>query len=175
MATTKGLPTLLLSLFFILQLLSFTVSAQDCSKDGFCGTTSAHYGSGCQSTFDYKRPPTECSATRLRATGCCIEHGFCGTTEAHCGTGCQSICDFKRGCDKKNPCKDGTCCSKFGFCGFGPDCKSIKRILQSDYFILRMTSVQSVARTTVSRDAMPKPFVTPEATAPNMMSTRNVL
>ncbi|KAH7015839.1 hypothetical protein EDB80DRAFT_568032 [Ilyonectria destructans] len=133
MATTNRLSALLLSLFLILQLLALAVSAQDCSKtklcsigccskDGFCGTTSAHCGSGCLSTCDYKPTVTECSAKKLCATGCCSKDGFCGTTPAHCGSGCQSTCDFKLGCDKSNPCKDGSCCSKFGFCGFGPDC-----------------------------------------------------
>ncbi|KAL6401100.1 hypothetical protein AUP68_16824 [Ilyonectria robusta] len=132
MATTNRLTALLLSLFLILQLLSLTVSAADCSKtklcatgccskDGFCGTTSAHCGTGCLSTCDWKPAPTECSAKKLCATGCCSKDGFCGTTSAHCGSGCQSTCDFKLGCDKSNPCKDGSCCSKFGFCGFGPD------------------------------------------------------
>ncbi|KAH7305820.1 glycoside hydrolase superfamily, partial [Stachybotrys elegans] len=91
-----------------------------CSKEGFCGTTNAHCGQGCLSTCNYKPPATECSATKLCATGCCSKDGFCGTSDAHCGKGCQSTCDFKLGCDKNNPCKDGTCCSKFGFCGFGP-------------------------------------------------------
>lgn len=135
MATTNRLSALLLSLFLILQLLSLAVSAQDCSKtklcsigccskDGFCGTTPDHCGSGCLSTCDYKPAVTECSAKKLCATGCCSKDGFCGTTPAHCGSGCQSTCDFNLGCDKSNPCKDGSCCSKFGFCGFGPDCKS---------------------------------------------------
>ncbi|KAH7142578.1 glycoside hydrolase superfamily [Dactylonectria estremocensis] len=91
MVTTNRLPTLILSLFLILQLLSLTVSAQECTK------------------------------TKLCATGCCSKDGFCGTTKEHCGSGCRSTCDFKLGCDKSNPCKGGTCCSKFGFCGFGPD------------------------------------------------------
>ncbi|KAL1888161.1 hypothetical protein Sste5346_009771 [Sporothrix stenoceras] len=49
------------------------------------------------------------------------QYGFCGTDAAHCGTGYLSTCDYKLGCDASNPCTDGTCCSKFGFCGLGQD------------------------------------------------------
>ncbi|KAJ3544190.1 hypothetical protein NM208_g3186 [Fusarium decemcellulare] len=82
---------LFLLLLLVVQLLSVTVSAAECSK------------------------------TKLCATGCCSSAGYCGTTKDHCGKGCQSTCDFKLECDKNNPCKGNACCSKHGRCGLGPD------------------------------------------------------
>ena len=93
MSLTKRRSRLFLLLFLIVQLFSVTVFAAECSK------------------------------TKLCATGCCSSAGYCGTTTDHCGKGCQSTCDFKTECDKNNPCKGNTCCSKFGHCGLGPDCK----------------------------------------------------
>ena len=61
------------------------------------------------------------SATKLYATGYCSAFSFCGTDAAHYGTGCLRTCDYKLGCDENNPCKDGTCCSEFGFYRLGPD------------------------------------------------------
>ncbi|RYP62498.1 hypothetical protein DL769_007277 [Monosporascus sp. CRB-8-3] len=143
MASTTRLSPLTHSLFLVLRVLSLTVSAEDCSKtklckigccskDGFCGTTSAHCGAGWQSTCDYKAPPTECSATKLCATGCCSKDGFCGTTEAHCGKGfcskenCVAGCDAKTSCDpggygpefaEHSKCPLNVCRSKHGYCG----------------------------------------------------------
>lgn len=65
----------------------------------------------------------DCSATSYCETGCCSKWGNCGVGDEFSGDGCLSTCDYKLGCDKDNPCADGTCCSSHGFCGLGPDCK----------------------------------------------------
>lgn len=125
-----------LSLLFFLTFFASVSQAQECSKTklcetgccsqhGYCGDTSAHCGSGCLSTCDWKAPETECSATKLCEIGCCSSSGFCGTTSAHCGTGCQSTCDYvppDTECDESKPCEQG-CCSKHGHCGYGEDCE----------------------------------------------------
>ncbi|KAH7354207.1 hypothetical protein B0T11DRAFT_357537 [Plectosphaerella cucumerina] len=110
------------SLYLLLVQFFFVSSVQH----GFCGTTSDHCGTGCLSTCNWKptpAPATECSKTKLCATGCCSQHGFCGTTSAHCGTGCLSTCDWKAPateCSKTKLCATG-CCSKHGFCGTSED------------------------------------------------------
>ncbi|KAL0937487.1 polysaccharide deacetylase family protein [Colletotrichum truncatum] len=91
-----------------------------CSEYGFCGTTTAHCGTGCQPLFgtcgSAAPAPSGASATAsapaaTQTSGgispdsscggdkgytcpdstCCSEYGFCGTTTAHCGTGCQPL------------------------------------------------------------------------------------
>ncbi|KAI9188337.1 hypothetical protein H9P43_002728 [Blastocladiella emersonii ATCC 22665] len=89
-----------------------------CSQYGWCGTTKAHCGTGCQSQCNKIATPnltscstgggstetrcilpsggSQCSATRLCPAGaCCSQYGWCGTSGAYCGTGCQSQCDKK--------------------------------------------------------------------------------
>jgi len=85
-----------------------------CSKYGYCGSSEAHCGSGCQSEFGicYNNTPTttttkKTSTTRATSTVkdrcgasyggacanaslCCSKYGYCGNTEAYCGKGCQS-------------------------------------------------------------------------------------
>ncbi|KAL9944436.1 hypothetical protein ACHAQF_008412 [Verticillium nonalfalfae] len=84
-----------------------------CSQFGFCGATTGHCGTGCQSAFGIcgtggpassstsssKPAPTggvspdgSCGGTNgyTCTTGnCCSQYGFCGATTGHCGTGCQ--------------------------------------------------------------------------------------
>ncbi|KAH9238683.1 carbohydrate esterase family 4 protein [Colletotrichum gloeosporioides 23] len=79
-----------------------------CSPYGYCGNTTAHCDTGCQSGFG------KCSGTgsdvnvsldgKCGNTGtsgsetcqgstfgnCCSAYGYCGSTDLHCGTGCQS-------------------------------------------------------------------------------------
>ncbi|KAI8289406.1 chitin recognition protein [Colletotrichum sp. SAR11_57] len=79
-----------------------------CSPYGYCGNTTAHCDTGCQSGFG------KCSGTgsdvnvsldgKCGTTGtsgsetcqgstfgnCCSAYGYCGSTDLHCGTGCQS-------------------------------------------------------------------------------------
>ena len=71
-----------------------------CSKYGYCGTSTAYCGTGCQSEFG------KCSTEDLPKVGenkkcgagiatceeglCCSSKGYCGKTNAHCGTGCQN-------------------------------------------------------------------------------------
>ncbi|CAF2127304.1 unnamed protein product [Brassica napus] len=71
-----------------------------CSEAGWCGTTEAYCGHGCQSQCNpgpYPPPPTpQCGRQSIPAGAlcpnglCCSEAGWCGTTEAYCGHGCQS-------------------------------------------------------------------------------------
>ncbi|GKT47910.1 chitin deacetylase ARB_04768 [Colletotrichum spaethianum] len=77
-----------------------------CSPYNYCGNTTDHCGTGCQSNFG------SCSGTGANvkvslngacgaANGgttcagsafgnCCSQYNYCGSTTAHCGTGCQS-------------------------------------------------------------------------------------
>lgn len=106
--------TYLLLLLIISLLLSFSSGQQCgqqvggalcpnglcCSSVGYCGTTEAYCGTGCQSQCNpgpYPPPPTpQCGSQAggaLCPNGlCCSEAGWCGTTEAYCGHGCQSQC-----------------------------------------------------------------------------------
>ncbi|KAI3641244.1 hypothetical protein MIR68_000716 [Amoeboaphelidium protococcarum] len=66
---------------------------------------------------------------------CCSQYGYCGSSDAYCGVGCQSnygVCDDldsdvssdgKCGMldGRKKKCKQGFCCSKFGWCGSTAD------------------------------------------------------
>jgi len=66
-----------------------------CSKSGYCGTTDAYCGTGCQVGFGTcAGPPTgSCGGTLGKTCAsslCCSKYGFCGSTDAYCGTGCQS-------------------------------------------------------------------------------------
>ncbi|KAK9419930.1 hypothetical protein SUNI508_06936 [Seiridium unicorne] len=71
-----------------------------CSSGGWCGSTEAHCGSGCQSGSCLTGIDTTdgtCGAGYNNAIcglwpqgGCCSSSGYCGDTDAHCGAGCQS-------------------------------------------------------------------------------------
>ncbi|KAF3002041.1 hypothetical protein E8E13_008907 [Curvularia kusanoi] len=91
-----------------------------CSQAGWCGSTSAYCGTGCQSGFgtcgsataskaatSTKPAATSAAAQKVSTdatcggTGkqtckgstfgnCCSQAGWCGSTTAYCGTGCQS-------------------------------------------------------------------------------------
>ncbi|ORY58809.1 uncharacterized protein BCR38DRAFT_352710, partial [Pseudomassariella vexata] len=76
-----------------------------CSEYGYCGDTTAHCSTGCQTafgTFSELGPvvftDSTCSsnsdpegATFLGSAfgDCCSEWDYCGSTNAYCGTGCQ--------------------------------------------------------------------------------------
>lgn len=82
-----------------------------CSEFGFCGSSNAHCGTGCQSLFGVCGIASETSGAVPAPTGgvspdgscggdqaytcvegaCCSEFGFCGSSTAHCGTGCQPL------------------------------------------------------------------------------------
>jgi hypothetical protein len=69
---------------------------------GYCGYSSDHCGSGCQSGDCVKGGQTTdgtCGATNKNMVcgswpqgGCCSPSGFCGNSAGHCGDGCQSGC-----------------------------------------------------------------------------------
>jgi len=90
-------------------------AGQCCSKYGYCGTTDAHCGAGCQVEFGYcqttnktsnsntsssSKPSTNVKTSTSGRCGkdfgscpnnkCCSKYGYCGTTDSHCGAGCQS-------------------------------------------------------------------------------------
>ncbi|KAK1633593.1 hypothetical protein BDP81DRAFT_354364, partial [Colletotrichum phormii] len=87
-----------------------------CSPYNYCGNTTAHCDTGCQSGFG-KCSGTgvnvavslngNCGSTNGGATctgstfgNCCSAYGYCGSTSAFCGTGCQSVygtCDTSSG------------------------------------------------------------------------------
>ena len=110
-----------------------------CSSFGFCGTDSAHCGTGCLSTCDYK---LGCDANNPCAagTGCCSKFGFCGLgpdCKSHsseylplliallpdCAPDlCVANCDSKSYCDpgysasgyaEVEACPLNVCCSKY--------------------------------------------------------------
>lgn len=74
-----------------------------CSQYGWCGTTSAYCGTGCQPSFGACTPPSSPPPTSTNGrcgpsfnlkcpTGqCCSQYGYCGTTSAYCGSGCQPL------------------------------------------------------------------------------------
>lgn len=77
-----------------------TTFGKCCSAAGYCGSTDAHCGSGCQSGECLKGAVTTDGSCGVGANGavcgswvlgdCCSSSGWCGNTDAHCGTGCQS-------------------------------------------------------------------------------------
>lgn len=96
---------------------STVYSGTCCSSYGWCGSTPAHCGDGCQSGCEKKdadpKPSTGGAASGVRddgrcgkdfggATcdangpygGCCSEYGYCGKTDGHClkANGCQNGC-----------------------------------------------------------------------------------
>jgi len=75
-----------------------------CSSSGWCGSTTAYCGGGCQTTFGVcSSPPAgqpissngQCggsagqTCTASTFGNCCSSSGWCGSTAAYCGTGCQ--------------------------------------------------------------------------------------
>jgi len=78
-----------------------------CSKYGYCGTTDAYCGTGCQSSFGHcngsstsSPSPSYTVSTNGRCgkefgtscpnKECCSKYGYCGTSDKHCDAGCQS-------------------------------------------------------------------------------------
>ncbi|KAF1365990.1 hypothetical protein EJ07DRAFT_91671, partial [Lizonia empirigonia] len=113
-----------------------------CSPSGYCGSTTAHCTTGCQSAFGTcTSTPTSSTAPRpsdvspdgmcggtknLKCTNsgfgnCCSKTGFCGDTISHCAQGCQT--KFATKCLTTNiPTLDGSCGSTKGSftCASGP-------------------------------------------------------
>jgi hypothetical protein len=88
-----------------------SVHGNCCSQWGWCGSTSAYCGTGCQSAFgtcgtantsstgstalqvstDKTCGPTTSNTCQGSTFGnCCSQYGYCGGTSDYCGTGCQS-------------------------------------------------------------------------------------
>ncbi|CAF3489571.1 unnamed protein product [Fusarium graminearum] len=79
-----------------------------CSQNGWCGSTDAHCGRGCQPVFGTCSGVSEPAGPEPTATNpgrcgsafggkkcdqwdpCCSRAGWCGTSSDHCGSGCQS-------------------------------------------------------------------------------------
>lgn len=84
-----------------------------CSEHGFCGTSIAYCGAGCQPDFGVcgvnvpanpggespapapggVSPDNTCGGDKAYTcpdSTCCSQYGFCGDTADHCGAGCQS-------------------------------------------------------------------------------------
>jgi len=76
-----------------------------CSKYGWCGTSNAYCGSGCQENYGLcdstKVTQTHTISTNGRCGSdngntacpdnkCCSKYGWCGTSDKYCGSGCQS-------------------------------------------------------------------------------------
>ncbi|KAH8801778.1 hypothetical protein F5884DRAFT_904594 [Xylogone sp. PMI_703] len=110
-----------------------------CSSAGYCGNTTAHCGSGCQSgpcVIGGNTTDGTCgSAYHNTLCGdwpqgsCCSSAGYCGNTPAHCGSGCQSgpctaggdttdgTCGVNFGNTVCGNWPQGSCCSSAGYCG----------------------------------------------------------
>lgn len=116
-----------------------------CSEVGYCGTSSAYCGRGCQSQCSVNAvavvaapPPVQATRCGRQARGrrcpnglCCSQFGYCGSGSDYYGAGCQSQCRRVNGNDTVPPvqapqcgaqsrgrrCPDGLCCSQFGYCG----------------------------------------------------------
>lgn len=118
-------------------------SGDCCSPSNYCGSTSAHCGTGCQASFGTcSSIPTSTSTAASRPTDistdgtcggsknlkcqnsgfgdCCSKGGYCGNTVNHCAQGCQT--KFSSKCTTSNiPTLDGSCGSKVGLtCAAGP-------------------------------------------------------
>jgi len=76
-------------------------SGECCSKHGWCGKSSDHCGSGCQSEFGKcnsnstsEQKKGRCGVkygnAKCPSGECCSKHGWCGKSSDHCGSGCQS-------------------------------------------------------------------------------------
>ncbi|KAK4781125.1 hypothetical protein SAY87_017231 [Trapa incisa] len=65
-----------------------------CSQWGWCGTSDAYCGSGCQSNCPTPTSSGQCGSQAggaLCSAGlCCSQWGWCGNGDAYCGSGCQS-------------------------------------------------------------------------------------
>eukprot|EP00835_Amoeboradix_gromovi_P006138 NODE_670_length_5356_cov_0.415066.p1 type:complete len:183 gc:universal NODE_670_length_5356_cov_0.415066:4087-4635(+) len=87
--------------------IGFCPTIQCCSQYGFCGTTAAHCGTGCQSAFGmcgYPIPTYSVCPTRYTTDGtcgpdvacnpgyCCSTYGFCGKSNNHCVRNCYNQC-----------------------------------------------------------------------------------
>ena len=85
-----------------------SVHGNCCSQWGWCGSTTAYCGTGCQSSFgtcgtsnssssalqisaDKTCGPTTSNTCQGSTYGnCCSQYGYCGSTSDYCGTGCQA-------------------------------------------------------------------------------------
>ncbi|XP_031493714.1 basic endochitinase [Nymphaea colorata] len=67
-----------------------------CSQWGYCGSTSAYCGTGCQSQCPGGSTVPRCGTQgggAVCAGGlCCSQYGYCGSTSDYCGANCQSQC-----------------------------------------------------------------------------------
>ncbi|KAG6520710.1 hypothetical protein ZIOFF_017770 [Zingiber officinale] len=64
-----------------------------CSQYGYCGSSSAYCGTGCQSQCGSgAQCGSQAGGTLCSGGLCCSQYGYCGSTSAYCGTGCQSQC-----------------------------------------------------------------------------------
>lgn len=109
-----------------------------CSASGYCGSSGAHCGLGCQfgpCTTAYSIPPAD---QELRCGSefpgkacpgfapCCSALGYCGQGDEFCGEGCQAgLCEATKPepgrCGPELPgliCPiNAPCCSQWGYCG----------------------------------------------------------
>ncbi|KAK6857967.1 hypothetical protein PG995_005666 [Apiospora arundinis] len=117
-----------------------------CSSGGWCGATTDHCSTGCQSAFGActsvgggNPPPSgdtstdgSCGANGKTCKGsvfgeCCSASGFCGDSEAHCGPGCQFSASGNCTAADSNVSVDGTCGANGKTCKgstFGDCCSS---------------------------------------------------
>jgi len=86
-------------------------SSQCCSKYGYCGTSDAHCGTGCQSAFG------KCNGSGSSTTKTTTKSSTKTTTKTSTPTGKVST-DGKCGPANGNTiCSNNNCCSKYGYCG----------------------------------------------------------
>ncbi|KAJ3065068.1 hypothetical protein HDU98_011535 [Podochytrium sp. JEL0797] len=77
-----------------------------CSVNGWCGSTSAYCGTGCQGAYgsctggptNQPTPDATCGSSKPGGYSCansiwgscCSSAGWCGSSDAYCGSGCQA-------------------------------------------------------------------------------------
>eukprot|EP00271_Cylindrocystis_brebissonii_P020597 TRINITY_DN688_c0_g2_i6.p1 TRINITY_DN688_c0_g2~~TRINITY_DN688_c0_g2_i6.p1 ORF type:complete len:552 (+),score=32.12 TRINITY_DN688_c0_g2_i6:224-1657(+) len=107
-----------------------------CSQYGYCGSTSAYCGTGCNPKGGTCPSTGKCGSGSNCGSLCCSQYGYCGSTSAYCGTGCQpsgGTCPSPAKSPPPSPpprnpppatsgCGTGPncgtlCCSQYGYCG----------------------------------------------------------
>jgi len=169
----------LLSLCFI-GLVFANQEMNDQPPNGHCN---AIYG--CPLKKSYKDTKlTEKQLENKKYYQCCSYYGHCGETEEFCGLGCQNgdcdpsykalnhqlyLCSTYRSlgkCDEDCPCPDGSCCSKYGYCGTTEEYCGIKFVEN------KSTTTTKVASTTTKKNKTKTKTTTKAATStPKKIST----
>lgn len=103
-----------------------------CSKNGQCGTSSAHCGEGCQSYYG------KCNSKNTSSSSSSINQNSLYSYSLSLSPSPSSSISTDGKCGSKNnnkSCPSGYCCSKYGYCGKTSDYCSIKKGCQKPFGI----------------------------------------